>query len=162
MGDEEQAVLLESLSKREQIRLFREYLNMPPFMAKSWADFLQKISLQARELPPYSLLMVWDPDDEIFVVTVPELPGCRTHGTTYEEAAAMRARRSPRGSARRDNSATRCPIRESSGIRSTTTIWRKWWGKAPSGAMTAGGHFRYPATGAGGRREGTGGERKRA
>lgn len=39
-------------------------------------------------VPPYSVTMVWDPDDRIFVVTVPELPGCRTHGETYEEAAA--------------------------------------------------------------------------
>lgn len=42
----------------------------------------------APPVPPYSLTMVWDPDDRIFVVTVPELPGCRTHGATYEEAAA--------------------------------------------------------------------------
>jgi predicted RNase H-like HicB family nuclease len=34
----------------------------------------------------YSLLITWDPDDRIFVVTVPELPGCRTHGRTREEA----------------------------------------------------------------------------
>jgi predicted RNase H-like HicB family nuclease len=40
------------------------------------------------DLPPYSLALVWDPDDRIFVVTVPELPGCRTHGATYEAAAA--------------------------------------------------------------------------
>ncbi len=39
-------------------------------------------------VPPYSLTLAWDPDDRIFVVTVPELPGCRTHGATYEEAAA--------------------------------------------------------------------------
>jgi len=36
--------------------------------------------------PPYSLLIQWDPRDDIFVVTVLELPGCRTHGRTYEEA----------------------------------------------------------------------------
>jgi len=35
----------------------------------------------------YSLIIDWDPDDRIFVVTVPDLPGCRTHGRTYEEAA---------------------------------------------------------------------------
>ena len=35
----------------------------------------------------YSLTIDWDPEDEIFVVTVPDLPGCRTHGRTYEEAA---------------------------------------------------------------------------
>lgn len=36
----------------------------------------------------YSLTMKWDPDDRIYVVTVPELPGCRTHGATMVEAAA--------------------------------------------------------------------------
>ena len=35
----------------------------------------------------YSMTLEWDPDDHIYVVTVPELPGCRTHGATYEEAA---------------------------------------------------------------------------
>jgi predicted RNase H-like HicB family nuclease len=39
------------------------------------------------EVPPYSMRLDWDPDDRIFVVTVPELPGCLTHGATYEEAA---------------------------------------------------------------------------
>ncbi len=34
----------------------------------------------------YSLLIEWSPEDEAFVVTVPDLPGCRTHGVTYEEA----------------------------------------------------------------------------
>lgn len=28
----------------------------------------------------------WSDEDEAFIVTVPELPGCRTHGATYEEA----------------------------------------------------------------------------
>ena len=37
----------------------------------------------------YSLIVEWDPRDAIYVVTVPELPGCRTHGRTYEEAIAM-------------------------------------------------------------------------
>ena len=35
----------------------------------------------------YSMVLEWDPADRIYVVSVPELPGCRTHGTTYEEAA---------------------------------------------------------------------------
>jgi predicted RNase H-like HicB family nuclease len=35
----------------------------------------------------YSMILEWDPEDAIYVVTVPELPGCRTHGRTYEEAA---------------------------------------------------------------------------
>jgi predicted RNase H-like HicB family nuclease len=34
----------------------------------------------------YSMNIQWDEDDQIYIVTVPELPGCRTHGTTYEEA----------------------------------------------------------------------------
>ncbi len=34
----------------------------------------------------YPMIIEWDPRDDIFVVTVPELPGCRTHGRTYEEA----------------------------------------------------------------------------
>ena len=32
------------------------------------------------------MLIQWDKDDRIYVVTVPELPGCMTHGKTYEEA----------------------------------------------------------------------------
>lgn len=35
----------------------------------------------------YSMLIQWDNEDRIFVVTVPELPGCMTHSRTYEEAA---------------------------------------------------------------------------
>lgn len=34
----------------------------------------------------YSMTIQWSAEDKIYVVTVPELPGCRTHGTTYEEA----------------------------------------------------------------------------
>jgi predicted RNase H-like HicB family nuclease len=34
----------------------------------------------------YSMIIQWDDRDDIFVVTVPELPGCMTHGKTYEEA----------------------------------------------------------------------------
>jgi predicted RNase H-like HicB family nuclease len=34
----------------------------------------------------YSMVLEWDPEDSIYVVTVPELPGCMTHGATYEEA----------------------------------------------------------------------------
>lgn len=34
----------------------------------------------------YSMTLEWDPDDKIYVVTVPELPGCRTHGETREIA----------------------------------------------------------------------------
>lgn len=34
----------------------------------------------------YSMHIQWDADDKIFVVTVPELPGCMSHGRTYGEA----------------------------------------------------------------------------
>jgi len=34
----------------------------------------------------YSMNIQWDEDDQVFIVTVPELSGCRTHGRTYEEA----------------------------------------------------------------------------
>ena|SRR5579859_4987688 len=38
------------------------------------------------EMPPYSTVIQGDARSNIFVVTVPEFPGCRTHGKTYEEA----------------------------------------------------------------------------
>lgn len=34
----------------------------------------------------YSTLIQWSDEDEAYIVTVPELPYCRTHGATYEEA----------------------------------------------------------------------------
>ena len=34
----------------------------------------------------YSMVIRWDPRDDIYIVDVPELSGCRTHGKTYEEA----------------------------------------------------------------------------
>lgn len=34
----------------------------------------------------YELIIFWDKADQIFVVEVPELPGCITHGTTKSEA----------------------------------------------------------------------------
>ncbi len=36
--------------------------------------------------PRYSMIIEWSAEDGAFVVTVPELVGCRTHGATYEEA----------------------------------------------------------------------------
>ena len=41
---------------------------------------------EAGPYPPYSMVLEWDGRGDIFVVTVPELAGCRTHGRTYEEA----------------------------------------------------------------------------
>jgi predicted RNase H-like HicB family nuclease len=35
------------------------------------------------------MILEWDHRDEIFVVTVPEFLGARTHGRTYEEAVAQ-------------------------------------------------------------------------
>lgn len=32
------------------------------------------------------MILEWEPEGKVYVVTVPELPGCRTHGVTYEEA----------------------------------------------------------------------------
>jgi predicted RNase H-like HicB family nuclease len=34
----------------------------------------------------YSMLIQWSEEDQAYIVTVPELPGCKTHGATYEEA----------------------------------------------------------------------------
>lgn len=41
---------------------------------------------KVKDIKHYSMVIQWDPRDDIYVVTVPELPGCRTHGKTYEEA----------------------------------------------------------------------------
>lgn len=41
------------------------------------------------EYGPYSMLLEWDPNDHIYVVTVPELPGCQTHGISLAEAVAQ-------------------------------------------------------------------------
>ncbi len=35
----------------------------------------------------YSVLIRWSDEDGVFIADVPELPGCRTHGATYQEAA---------------------------------------------------------------------------
>jgi predicted RNase H-like HicB family nuclease len=37
----------------------------------------------------YSMTIEWEPQGQVFVVTVPELRGCMTHGATYEEAVAQ-------------------------------------------------------------------------
>lgn len=33
----------------------------------------------------YSMVIEWSDEDDASIVTVPELPGCRTHGSTYED-----------------------------------------------------------------------------
>jgi predicted RNase H-like HicB family nuclease len=32
------------------------------------------------------MIIQWSDKDEAYIVTIPELPGCKTHGGTYEEA----------------------------------------------------------------------------
>jgi predicted RNase H-like HicB family nuclease len=34
----------------------------------------------------YSMTIEWSDEDQLYIATVPELPGCRTHGKTYAEA----------------------------------------------------------------------------
>ena len=36
----------------------------------------------------YEMILYWDKQDKIFVVDVPELPGCMAHGKTRQEAIA--------------------------------------------------------------------------
>lgn len=45
--------------------------------------------VQVQEIDPlrYSMVIAWSDEDDAFVVTVPELPGCVSHGATYPEAA---------------------------------------------------------------------------
>ncbi len=40
----------------------------------------------SADLKYYSMIIQWSNPDQAYIVTVPELPGCRTHGSTYEEA----------------------------------------------------------------------------
>jgi predicted RNase H-like HicB family nuclease len=39
-----------------------------------------------EEYEPCSMTIEWFDADEAFIVTVPELPGCRTHGATRADA----------------------------------------------------------------------------
>ena len=39
-----------------------------------------------EEIKHYSMLIEWDAEDKIYIVTVPELDGCVTHGHSYEDA----------------------------------------------------------------------------
>lgn len=34
----------------------------------------------------YSMHIQWSEEDQVYIVTVPELPGCKTHGDTYKKA----------------------------------------------------------------------------
>ena len=37
----------------------------------------------------YEIILYWSDIDQVVIAEVPELPGCMTHGDTYEEALAM-------------------------------------------------------------------------
>ena len=37
----------------------------------------------------YEIILYWSDIDQVVIAEVPELPGCKTHGGTYEEALAM-------------------------------------------------------------------------
>lgn len=39
--------------------------------------------------PRYRMVIAWSDEDDAYLVTVPDLPGCVTHGATYEDAARM-------------------------------------------------------------------------
>ncbi len=34
----------------------------------------------------YTIIIQWSEEDQVYLAIVPELPGCKTHGKTYEEA----------------------------------------------------------------------------
>ncbi len=41
--------------------------------------------------PQYPVLLYWDQADQVFVVEVPDLPGCAAHGATEEDALEQAA-----------------------------------------------------------------------
>lgn len=41
---------------------------------------------EPQENKRYSMIIQWSDEDHAYLVTVPELPGCVTHGATYEQA----------------------------------------------------------------------------
>ncbi len=46
----------------------------------------QRVADELAAIRRYSLTIEWSDDDGLYVVTVPELPGCMTHGATHEAA----------------------------------------------------------------------------
>ncbi len=42
-----------------------------------------------KDFPKYKMEIFYSPEDKAFLVNVPELPGCKTHGATPEEAVRM-------------------------------------------------------------------------
>lgn len=49
------------------------------------SDIIEGVMKESR----YELIIFWDDADEIFVVDIPELPGCMAHGRTKREAIAQ-------------------------------------------------------------------------
>ncbi|MGH7982453.1 MAG: type II toxin-antitoxin system HicB family antitoxin [Candidatus Udaeobacter sp.] len=45
--------------------------------------------MKAVQESRYELIVFWDESDQVFVVDVPELPGCMAHGRTKSEAIAQ-------------------------------------------------------------------------
>jgi predicted RNase H-like HicB family nuclease len=41
---------------------------------------------EEAEAQRYSMVIEWSDADQAYIVTVPELPGCMTHGATHAEA----------------------------------------------------------------------------
>jgi predicted RNase H-like HicB family nuclease len=44
---------------------------------------------ELAEARRYAIVIGWSPEDDAFVVSVPDIPGLHTHGVTREEAATM-------------------------------------------------------------------------
>ena len=45
--------------------------------------------MTASDAYKYELIVYWSAEDGVFVVDVPELPGCMAHGATPSEAVAQ-------------------------------------------------------------------------
>ena len=44
-------------------------------------------SAELKEAEQYALVIEWSPEDDAFVVSIPDIPGIHTHGATRVEAA---------------------------------------------------------------------------
>jgi len=42
--------------------------------------------MQEIEMVRYELIIYWSEEDQLYIVDVPELPGCKADGETYEQA----------------------------------------------------------------------------
>ncbi len=51
----------------------------------------QRPDIARQDRPHYRMEIIWSEEDDAYLVTVPDLPGCMTHGATYEAAAARGA-----------------------------------------------------------------------